>query len=844
MNFKTALFITTTLIALSPAVSIAQTVVPAGAVKTAAELQAEANANPETIVVTATRRNEAANKIPYNITVQSEAALRAAAITDLKSLILDNVAINAPQNSARFADSVTVRGLNVSPVNANNLERFVRSTVSYYLDDTPLPNIGFRIKDVARVETLLGPQGTLYGGGSLGGTFRYITNKPKLGAFEGRASTSIYQVQGGDMSTDTDVVLNAPIGETAAFRISLAYLDEGGYTDRLSNPPWRTGANALTTRPNLQQTLYKNHDSQTVAGGRASFLWKPTENLEFIVAHARQNQEALGTSGTQLLPRNVANATTEAERNAAAIFNTAPACQNLGTCQFSRASAAPFARGIDTIVSRYPDFANRNFEMTSFDVDYQFSFARLHSSTSTYKDTREGEADYYSQGVAFYNFGFINRPTNPASDRSAYILFNNAYEGITHETRIVSDNEGRFNWIAGIFYTNQKTSLLFDEIIPGGDAVMGNLKFSKSVLPDSGYREDLASDYTETAIYGEVGVKITDRWKANVSARLFNYRDKVNQLVDDYATGGFNETVKGDIKVDGTAFYRFNTSFDITPDLLTYFTFSQGYRRGGVNAFRSFPGFTLRPEARSYDPDSTDNFELGIKGRLFNQRLYVAANVYQIYWNNTQSYRAQPVTPQDQFFELNGTFNAPDSSSRGLELNSRFKITENWSIAYAAATTKAKWDKTGVQCLYTTDDPSLPIDQLSDTCTVRIKGGTLGGSPEWKQTFSISYNKTLSDGSAVFARLSGRILGEIQNDRCDDPKATCTALIYPAYTPLNYSMGWSNSVWDASISVTNLTNDRSLVSVQGSNGGGNRDGLRAIYNRPQTVSFNLSYKFD
>ena len=844
MNLKTALLLSTTLIVLAPLSAFAQTVTPAGTTKTAAELEAEAKANPETIIVTATRRNETANKIPFNITVQSEAALRAAGIVDLKSLIADNVAINAPQNSARFADSVTVRGLNVSPVNANDLERFVRSTISYYLDDTPLPNIGFRIKDVARVETLLGPQGTLYGGGSLGGTIRYITNKPKLGAFEGRVSTSIYQTNGGDMSTDTDMVLNVPIGDKAAFRVSLAYLDEGGYTDRLSNPPWRTGANAWTTRPNRQQNLYKNHDSQEVIGGRASFLWQPTENLEFIIAHARQNQEALGSSGTQLQPLAFANATTEAQRTAAGIFNTSPPCQAAGTCVFKRASETPFAQGIDTIVARYPDFANRDIEMTSFDVDYQFSFARLHSSISSFKDARAGEADYFSQGVAFYNFGFINRPTNPASDRTAYIMFNNSYEGLTHETRLVSTSEGRFNWIAGLFYTNQKTSLLFDEIIPGGDAIMGNLKFSKSVLPDSGYREDMANEYTETAIYGEVGLKITDRWRANVSARVFNYQDKASQLVDDYATGGFNDTVKANIKVDGTAFYRFNTSYDITPDILTYFTFSQGYRRGGINAFRDFPGFTLRPEAKQFEPDSTDNWEVGVKGFLFARRLYVAANAYKIYWNNPQSYRAQPVTPQDQFFELNGNFNAPDASSTGIELDSRLKITNNWTLGYAAATSDAQYDETGVQCLYTTDDPNLPIANLSPTCTVRFKGGTLGGSPKLKQTFSVRYNKTLNDGSAVFARLSGRIIGDIQNNRCDDPIAVCSALIYPSYTPIDYSMGWSGGPWDASITITNLTNERALVSVQGANGGGNRDGLRAIFLKPLTAFFNLSYKFN
>jgi iron complex outermembrane recepter protein len=111
---------------------------------------------------------------------------------------------------------VTVRGLNVSPVGANNLEQFTRSTLAYYLDDTPLPNIAYRIKDVARVETLLGPQGTLYGAGSLGGTVRYITNQPEFGKLGLQANTSIYTYQGGSLSHDTDAVFNIPISDRFA----------------------------------------------------------------------------------------------------------------------------------------------------------------------------------------------------------------------------------------------------------------------------------------------------------------------------------------------------------------------------------------------------------------------------------------------------------------------------------------------------------------------------------------------------------------------------------------------------------------------------------------------------
>ena len=188
--------------------------------KAAEQAKAQASADPkkdrdaqklEAVIVTATGRAQAASSVPYNVTALSEEALREANITDIKKFIQQSPSINAPANSARFADSVTVRGLNVSPVGANNIEYFTRSTLAYYLDDTPLPNIAYRIKDIARVETLLGPQGTLYGAGSLGGTIRYITNQPEFNRLTIQGNTSIFSAEGGALSHDTDAVVVIPI---------------------------------------------------------------------------------------------------------------------------------------------------------------------------------------------------------------------------------------------------------------------------------------------------------------------------------------------------------------------------------------------------------------------------------------------------------------------------------------------------------------------------------------------------------------------------------------------------------------------------------------------------------
>ena len=181
---------------------------------------------------------------------------------------------------------MTVRGLNISSASANNIEWFTRSTLSYYLDDAPLPNIGYRIKDIARVETLLGPQGTLYGGGSLGGTIRYITNQPRLFGKppKARMSTpaSTRPSSAAACRTTPTGWFNLPIGSgSGAARVVAARLDEKGYTDRYAGtPPWLPQATNWTPKPNANKLVYEDDDYQEVNSGRAALRWRLTKDLE------------------------------------------------------------------------------------------------------------------------------------------------------------------------------------------------------------------------------------------------------------------------------------------------------------------------------------------------------------------------------------------------------------------------------------------------------------------------------------------------------------------------------------------------------------------------------------
>jgi iron complex outermembrane recepter protein len=807
--------------------------------KAAAEKKAEEErvrqGKTETIIVTATGRSQSASTVPYNVTAITEEQLRDENITDVKKLIQESVSINAPGNSARFADSVSVRGLNVSSVTANNLEQFVRTTLAYYLDSTPLPNIGYRIKDIARVETLLGPQGTLYGAGSLGGTVRYITNQPKLGVTEGRLTTSMYQTRGGGVSTDTDIMFNAPISNSMAVRFSLAALDEAGYTDRVSNPPWRTGTFALGSLPDPNVNVYKDDDWQRVTGGRVSLLWKLTNDFRVTFSHAEQKQRANGTSGTSLTPLRVANAQTPTELLAAwraGSGSFTSACVATNTCRFTSQLTTPPAVAVDTVISRYPEFANRNFKLDSIDFDWDLKFARLTSSTSQFEDRRKGEADYLSQGEIFY-FRLGDAGGRIDSGRTAYITFDNFFKGLSHETRLTSQSSGPLSWIAGVYHTDQDRSFRFSEYLPGGDVYNGINRTRAGGNVDELYRENLARKYKETALYGEVGYKIVPQWLTTVGARFFNYKDTGIGEIRDYSFDLVNNNVNKTGGENGKSYFKFNTSYQFNRDFLAYFTASQGFRRGGTNPFRDVGTLRVSAENREYKPDSTNNYELGAKGQFLDGALYVQGAIYQIDWKDPQTDRAQDI----EGFPVNGTANAADARTRGAEMQMRYRFLRNWQVRYNAAYTEGEFVDTKTNCLYE--------GNTTRECRTWGKGGKLGGGPRWKHNGSFRFNTNLDGGMYVWAQVSARYVGRVPVSRTDAEEVQ--QLFRPAYVISNFNAGLSKGAWDVNFWVQNLADKREVVSSQvtGNTTGtaGDLSGARVIYTTPRTIGTTITYNF-
>ncbi|QKX17924.1 TonB-dependent receptor [Microbulbifer sp. YPW1] len=742
----------------------------------------------ESIVVTATRREASVEDIPINISAIGEAELRKRAITDLKSLIEDSVTISAPANSARFADSVTVRGLNVSAVTQTNLEFFVRSTLAYYLDETPLPNIGYRIKDISRVETLLGPQGTLYGSGSLGGTVRYITNQPQFDESIVRFNTGMYQTDGGGLSTDTDVVINQPLSENLAVRASFAYLDEAGFTDRAVSPSFRED-NPWVSPDGSGDTLLKNDDFQYVSTGKIALAWQMNPDAKLTFTHAQQSQLANGSRGTTLDPNEEGDV---------------------------------FQYGQDVIVSRYREFADRSFKLDSLDLEWDFQDFSMKSSTSYFEDTREGQANY-GIGFVYYGDWGWSALTPEQTDESPYMEFDNTYSGVSHETRFVSAGDGPLSWVGGIYYTQQERSLAFQEFFPTLDEVGGLIRDEIGGSTDVGYAEDINTDYQELALFGELTYSVTDRWDVTLGARVFSYSDEADPQITDYAFGLVDTRGAIENSASGEKFFKFNTAYEVVDNVLLYATASQGFRRGGVNGFKDQGDQVVAEDTQNYEPDSVDNFELGLKGSFFDDALYIETNVYQIAWENTQTYYSQSINS----FPLNGTTNGPDAESRGWEFSSRLRLNDNVSLTYSTATTEAKWAETEEVCLYAG----------GSECRTWSKGGLLGGAPEWRHNLGANFYHDLSSGLTLSASVRGSYTSEIQSDRSDSPDEDVYR--YDSYTLYSANVGLSGDQWRAGLWARNLTNERAEVSYQSENYVGDR----LIQTMPRTLGLNVSYDF-
>ena len=734
----------------------------------------------EEVVVTASRRAENVQDIPINITAVSSdqlKELRLHNISDIAHYVPGLTVVDrGPRNST---PDILVRGLNTTGLGPG----FTSDTVASYLGEIPL-QIDLIPVDMERVEVLIGPQGTLYGQGTMGGAIRYIPVEANPNEFEIDTRADLNSnSEADDLGIEYGLTVNIPLMEdTLALRVNMDRRDDPGFIDYgfvvkqpgVSNPE-PDFSDPADVAANLRQVDDANGEKTT--SYRANLRWLPTDDIDINIWYYDQETEAEGRQITNRLS-----------------FNT-------GKYQAGLRFEEP------------NDFSNN---LVSLDVSWDLGFAE---ATFVY-----GESEYEEIGqrdqtdlLLDFEYGYEFFPSFSAFTREIV-----DQESETIEIRLTSQYESKFSWTIGYFENELDSYATSEEFTPGFDQFAVDNFGGVQLRPDNLEYIQITDQYEkETAFYGELTYQATDYLSFTVGYR--NYEFEVDSrggfglpLFDTVFLGDTQDAINIDFgenagKDDGDLI-KFNTAWDINDDTMVYFTYSEGYRNGGVN---SVPECT--PDQIASDqqqlcalssevliaPDEIENYEIGYKGFLKDRTISISAGLYTIDWQDLQ---VSTVTDNGS---LPITGNGSEAESQGFEFQGRWLINENWDAALTYAYTSAELTDTA---------PGLvgPFDALDGT--------RLPGSPEHQATFNVTYNTTIWDSVDLVINYGVVYTGDIYNipggdkDPLVDPDTGAPGdrggEEIPSYDVHHLSATFSKDAWLVQAYVDNLTDEYYVLGTR------------------------------
>ncbi|WP_339669606.1 TonB-dependent receptor [Dasania marina] len=725
----------------------------------------------EEVVVTATRRAENIQDVPYNISAVTGDDLQKAGITDISGLArqipgLTFVDLGVRSNSA--VSGIIMRGLTASSPGQNStLPPEGNTTVTAYINDTPLYT-NLKIADVQHVEILRGPQGTLYGAGSVGGTLRFIFNSPSTAGISGSLSSKISQTEDADdMGYSTDGVINLPLSDDVALRVAAGYESYAGVTDATNR--MRIGADGSPVlsdpsdffgSPGVFDTV-EDADESSQGYVRASVLWNMSDNVEALLSYHTQKDKADDFSGQN---------------------------PNAGKRETTRFHASP---------------VENKTELWALEIEADLGFATLSTSTSLYDITRDETIDFTSFAVSLRDTYYAGFPRN-----SEQTFVDTEEDRFVQEIRLGSNSDGDWDWVTGLYYTdfertvdNNTFNPGFAEYINTGGHPWGNgtesyvdyyygggtadneLDTNRTFFLDSNVKTE------EKAVFGELTYHVTEEWQVTGGFRYFEI-DNTRKFSQGFAPCGsfcFVDTAVD--SADENQIFKFNTSYNVTDDAMLYFTLAEGIRQGGANTIPLTGPFAEDPALVPYDPDTATNMELGLKGSIDNTIQYTVA-IYNIDWKDVQ---LQFVGPNSG---VAAQTNAGDARSQGLEMDVKAALSEGLTMTVGYAYTNAE----------ITDD-FVVIPTLTGS-----KGDKLPGVPDHQFTLAVDYYQTLefSGGSEVHYHLDGSYRSGVETAL--NPGNTNYAKL-DGFDMWNAAVTWSNSSWRVGAYVNNLTDEIGIVGI-------------------------------
>jgi iron complex outermembrane receptor protein len=722
------------------------------------------------IVVTAQKREQNLQDVPMAITAITGADLERIGATTFEEFAIKvpNLSFGTVGDGASDTRSISIRGI------------FGAGTTGYYIDDTPFEeSMAPRVIDVERVEVLRGPQGTLYGARSMGGTVRLITKQPDLGRSEFTGHLLGSSVDEGDWNYQADFAANIPlVRDKLGLRLVGYHQYQSGIFDRVHTD--------YLGFPTPDFAASENVDDYTVNGAQAALKYQVNDNLFF---HARVNY------------------------------------QNL------EGNAFPYA-----------DYEAGNYvNQRAFDVHEYYEDEWVHMSAGFNATFDAGnlvgvvahwerdtiDVEDMSELIAWLGF-FAGIPEFIPPLETPWPNVDNADSDVA-ELRFTSTFDGPINFTAGAFYLDTYSSVDHYATSPGfGDAfdVLVGAPPGTDVLGigDLVYSQDFNTAIEEKAIFGEVTFDFADRWSAVAGARWFDTAIDSDSLI-----GGFAGV--GSIPYDASASEdgitpKFSLQYFQNDDLMFYATASKGYRRGGVNGApvefcaADFERFGVDPEtAQQVDSDEIWNYELGSKTSFANNRFLLNGAVFYIDWQGIQ-----------QLLVLDCGFgfviNSGEAVSKGFELEGMIAASDRLMLSYGVGYTDAHITSPGI-VESPISEPGTPVQHV----------------PDWTINASADYNFRLSNSIVAVLRLDYAYVGESISFINHVPGESTPPQVRNPVNLLNLRASAYIDNWEVTLFVDNLLNEITTLGDNRSLAVETPGRPRLSQNRPRTIGVETRFRF-
>jgi iron complex outermembrane recepter protein len=738
------------------------------------------------VIVTAQKREATVQETPISMTAITGASLEERGITDIASIVQSVPGVSMRQSGPGQTE-LEMRGMTSSGGNS--------STVGFYLDDTPLTSpasaqngkvvIDPNLYDLNRIEVLRGPQGTLYGSGSMGGTIKLVPNAPNPNGFDASADVNLGNTDGGSFNHGESAMINLPlVTDTLALRLVGSQEHISGWIDRIvvANNDFPAPINGGATRGDVaaapQAAIYRNVNDEDQTSVRIAALWKPADWIAITPTFLYQK---ITQDGLSLIDSNPGTYTNYQPFNA----------------------PEPFSDRID---------------LGSLNVQIHLGFADLSSTTSYWtrdEDLRQDGAEEIAT-VLVPLFGYFalyppgvgpNSPTSLEDDKS---------DQVSEELRLTSTGDSKLKWIAGYFYQSFESDWDLFVYTPEATSVG---------LINNAFTQYQPTKIVQNSFFGELSYAFVPELTGTVGLRRYAYSGDVNTAVSGWLSSAigpdYNPVYYSTDERNQGLLPKANLSYTPDKDLLVYGTAAKGFRPGGGNqpipttgslgtqCLQNLQALGLNSAPLGFNPDSVWSYELGEKFRNSDGRVTLNSAAYFENWEHIQQN-----IPLACGFPFTG--NAGDAHIYGAEVEIDALLTEGLIASLNGSWSHARYVENAV--------PATTI------------GERVQNVPDWTSAASLAYRHPITEAVHFLGRVDYAYVGS----RID---TTAQANYLPSYALTNIRAGAEGSKWSALLYVDNVANKLAQYSNSPAINVNVPTFNRTSVAQPRTYGIDVSYKF-